>query len=239
VVYLATDEHTVLNPIYKGATTTAINATTGQQIWQLSDYPSTWSVPGSEYVVADGYATFMNGYDNNVYSVGRGPSATTANTAAFGSSIVISGTVMDISAGTKESEQAADFPTGVPCASDASMTQWMAYVYQQQAQPTDFTGVPVQIAVLDSNGNHYPIGTATTDVNGRYTLTWMPTISGNFTVYATFAGTNAYWPSYGEASFYASPAPTIAPTAAPQSNLATTADLMVGIVMVMTIRKKA
>ena len=66
---------------------------------------------------------------------------------------------MDISAGTKQTEQAADFPNGVPCASDASMTAWMGYVYQQQPEPTNFTGVQVQLAVLDSNGNHYPIGT--------------------------------------------------------------------------------
>ena len=43
VVYLATDEHTVTNPIYVGATLTAINATTGQQIWRLSGYPSEWA----------------------------------------------------------------------------------------------------------------------------------------------------------------------------------------------------
>jgi len=54
IVYLATNEHTVPNPIYKGAVTTAINATTGQQIWQLSDYPSEWDIPGSAYVVGDG-----------------------------------------------------------------------------------------------------------------------------------------------------------------------------------------
>ena len=58
--------------------------------------------------------------------------------------------------------------------------------------PTNFTGVKVQIAVLDSNGNHYPVGTATTDASGMYTLSYTPTIAGNFTVFATFAGTNGY-----------------------------------------------
>ena len=95
-----------------------------------------------------------------------------------------------------------------------SMTQWMGYVYQQQAMPTNFTGVQVQLYVLDSNGNHRPIGTATTDTSGMYTLTWTPDISGNYTVYAEFAGTNGYWPSSAETSFYVSaPQATTAPTA--------------------------
>jgi hypothetical protein len=93
----------------------------------------------------------------------------------------------------------------------------MAYIYQQQAQPTNFTGVPVTVSVTDSNGNTYSIGTATTDARGMYTLTYKPTISGSFTATANFAGTNAYWPSSAETSFYmsspaatASPAPVVA-----------------------------
>ena len=82
--------------------------------------------------------------------------------------------------------------------------------------PTNFTGVKVQIAVLDSNGNHYPVGTVTTDASGMYTLSYTPTIAGNFTVFATFAGTNGYWPSSAETSFVATGAhATEAPTATP------------------------
>jgi len=132
----------------------------------------------------------MNGLDNNIYSIGRGPSATTVtapNTGlSLGSSVVIRGSVIDTSAGTKQSTQAADFPNGVPVASDASMKDWMGYVYQQKALPTNFTGVPVTISVLDSNGNYRNIGTATTDATGMYTVSWKPDITGNFTVVATF-----------------------------------------------------
>jgi hypothetical protein len=212
VVYLATDEHTIPDPLYKGATYEAINATTGQQLWQLSGYPSEWASSGSEWATADGYLTCMNGYDANIYCIGRGPSATTANVEPFGTAVVISGTVMDISAGTTQDQQAADFPHGVPVASEASMKDWMGYVYQQQPMPTNFTGVPVTLSVIDSNGNYRPIGTATTDTNGMYGLTWTPDISGNFTVYASFASSNAYWGSSAEARFYASPP---APTASP------------------------
>ncbi len=140
---------------------------------------------------------------------------------------MIRGTVTDVSAGTTQDQQAADFPNGVPVASDASMKDWMGYVYQQKPLPTTFTGVPVTIDVLDSNGNYRNIGSATTDSTGIFSLRWKPDIEGNYTVIATFHGTNGYWPSYSETSFAVDPAaPTPAPTATPQSNLATTTDLM-------------
>jgi len=234
VVYEVTTEHTIETPIFKGALVRAINATTGQQIWTLSDY--TGEFLSDSFAMADGYATFFNGYDNQIYVVGRGPSQTTVGVQPYGSDVVISGTVMDISAGTKQTEQAGDFPNGVPCASDASMSAWMGYVYQQQPEPTNFNGVQVQIAVLDSNGNHYPIGTVTTDASGSYSLTWAPTIPGNFTVYATFDGNNGYWPSYAEGHFYASPsAPTAAPTASPVTGLASTATVELGVVAIIIV----
>jgi hypothetical protein len=231
VLYTLTAAHTVETPIYKGALVRAINATNGKEVWTLSDYGSGWDL-----AIADGYATFFNGYDNQIYSVGRGPSATTVNVQPFGTDVVIRGTVMDISAGTKQTEQAADFPNGVPCASDASMKDWMEYVYQQQPEPTNFTGVQVTISVLDSNGNCYKIGTATTNAWGMYTLTWAPIIPGNYTVYANFAGTNGYWPSSDTTSFYASPpAPTAPPTAAPVTGLASTGTVELGIAAVIIV----
>jgi len=236
VVYLATDEHTIIDPIYKGATSTGINATTGQQIWQLSDYPSEWSTSGSAWVVADGYATFMNGYDNNIYCVGQGPSSTTVQAPQIaitaGTNVVIQGTVMDISAGTTQAEQAADFPHGVPCASDAIMSQWMGYVYQQQPKPTNFVGVTVTLTAIDPNGNYITIGTTNTTNTGLYTLSWTPpNVAGNYLVTATFAGTNSYWGSNAQTGMTVQgPSATAAPTAAPVSGLATASDLTYGIV---------
>ncbi|MEM3378101.1 MAG: PQQ-binding-like beta-propeller repeat protein [Candidatus Bathyarchaeia archaeon] len=227
VVYLATNEHTIPNPIYKGSTYRAINATDGTEIWQLSGYPSEWSTPGSAWAAADGYLTCMNGIDNQIYCIGRGPSATTISAPqaglAFGQPVVLSGTVMDISAGTKQKQQAADFPNGVPCASDAIMKDWMGYVYQQKPLPENFVGVNVTLSVLDSNNNYYVIGTATTDANGFYSLVWTPQIPGKFTVYATFAGTNSYWPSQAETAFTVMepPAATPEPTPAPQEPVGT------------------
>jgi hypothetical protein len=232
-VYTTTTEHTVSSPIYKGALQRAINATTGKEIWTLNDVTSEAGSPAGALetgAIADGFSVTLNGYDNQIYCIGQGPSSTTVTAThaglSFGQPIVISGTVMDVSAGAKQTEQAADFPNGVPCASDASMSQWMSYVYQQQPLPTNFTGVPVNLYVLDSNHNYRLIGTATTDETGFYTLTWTPDISGNYTVYATFAGNAGYWPSLAETSFtVSSPAITPAPTAPPVSGLATMSGL--------------
>ena len=139
IVYTTVTEHTVNTPIYKGGLARAINATDGTEVWTLSSVTEESGGPGTG-AIADGYATFFNGYDNQIYVVGRGPSVTTVETPKttldLGKSVVISGTVMDISAGTKQDQQAADFPNGVPAASDASMKDWMGYVYQQKPHPS-------------------------------------------------------------------------------------------------------
>ena len=241
VVYLATDEHTVTNPIYVGATIAAINATTGQQIWRLSGYPSEWAGTGSAWAVAAGYLTFFNGYDGEIYSVGRGPSATTVTAPqtaiTAGTNVVIQGTVMDTSAGTQQATVKADFPNGVPCASDASMAQWMEYAYDQQPEPTNFTGVTVTLTAIDPNHNFITIGTATTTDTGLYTLTWTPpSISGNYLVTATFAGNNGYYGSSAQTGMTVQgPSATSAPTPSPATGLASTATVELGIAAVIIV----
>jgi hypothetical protein len=153
-----------------------------------------------------------------IYSVGKGPSQTTVTASpkvsTSGNSVQIEGTVTDIAAGTKQSEQAARFPTGVPAVSDASMKSWMEYVYMQKPRPTDATGVQVTISVVDANGNYRDIGTTTTN-DGFFSLNWKPDIEGAYTVYASFTGSESYWPSHAITSFNVDPAaPTVAPTEA-------------------------
>ena len=132
----------------------------------------------------------------------------------LGKSLVISGTVTDISAGTKQNEQAARFPNGVPAVSDESMSAWMEYVYMQKPRPTDATGVPVTLSVVDANGNYREIGTTTTN-DGFFTFNWKPDIQGQYSVYASFPGSESYWPSHAITSFAVDPAaPTPLPTEA-------------------------
>jgi hypothetical protein len=231
-VELFNSEHSPIEPPEQGEMIRCLNVTTGQQLWALSAWPVSTSFYTDFGAVADGYLTFFNEYDGQMYSVGRGPSATTVSApdvaASFGTPIVIKGTVTDVSAGTQQATVKADFPNGVPVASDASMSDWMSHVYQQAPFPTNFNGVPVTISVIDSNGNNRIIGTTNTTSAGTYSFTWTPDIPGNYMVIASFAGTNGYWGSSSENAFVVSAtAPTATPT--PASNLATMSALTIGI----------
>ena len=100
----------------------------------------------------------------------------------------------------------------------------MGYVYQQKPLPTNFTGVPVSIVAIDPNGNSITLGTATTDPNGLFHYTWTtPNVPGDYTVYATFAGTNGYWPSNAVTAMTVAEAPQA--TAAPTPTTASMSDL--------------
>ena len=119
------------------------------------------------------------------------------------------------------------------------MQDWMAYIHQQQPKPDNFTGVNVDILLIDSNGNYRPLGTATTDNKGQYSLTWTPDIPGDYKVYATFSGTKGYWPSNAETTFNmvaaaptASPAPIIAQSIADQYFLPMSAAIIVAIIVI-------
>ncbi len=197
-----------------------LNVTTGETIWDLAG----WAYPMT-FATADGVLIYWNNYDAQIYAIGKGPTALNveAPKAAIelGKSLVISGTVTDISAGTKQKEQAARFPNGVAAVSEDSQTQWMAYVYMQKGKPSNTTGVPVSIDVIDSNGNYRNIGTTTSDASGAFSYQWTPDIEGKYTVVATFAGSESYWPSTSETSFAVDPAaPTTAPTQAPAQSAA-------------------
>jgi hypothetical protein len=107
------------------------------------------------------------------------------------------------------------------------MSDWMRYVYMQGPRPTDATGVPITISVVDANGNYRDIGTTTSDADGFFSFNWMPDIDGKYTVYASFGGSEGYWPSHAVTAFAVDPAAaTPAPTEGIQTGLATTADLM-------------
>jgi outer membrane protein assembly factor BamB len=228
-VYVYSQQHGngAQSPYYKGEMIWVLNATTGKQIWSITFQGPNSGGPGyPEGSVADGEYVNQNMYDNQIYAFGQGPSQTTVTAPNVGvttaTPITISGTVIDISAGTTQNEQAARFPNGVPVISDANQSAWMEYVYMQKPQPAHAIGVPVSIDVIDSNHNYRNIGTATSDSSGTFALSWTPDILGDYTVIATFAGSESYWKSSAETHFYASEAVTPAPTTEPVKS---TADL--------------
>ena len=77
----------------------------------------------------------------------------------------------------------------------------------------------VSLNVIDANGNYRNIGTTTSDSMGAYSFSWIPDISGKYSVFATFAGSKAYYGSAAESAFVVDAAPeaTAAPTATPTS----------------------
>ncbi|MCL1977470.1 MAG: hypothetical protein FWG55_05145, partial [Candidatus Bathyarchaeota archaeon] len=87
------------------------------------------------------------------------------------------------------------FPNGVPAVSDASMSEWMLYVYKQFEQPMDITGLPIQIVAIDPSGEYITIGTTTSDASGRYSLEFTPTTTGKYIIYAFFSGSDSYYGS--------------------------------------------
>ncbi len=227
-VFLATTEHSPDSPYYKGAEVRVVNATTGEEVWTLTGWGT--GMDANYDIAADGYYAYFNGYDSKVYVIGKGASETSVNiqnnVLSKGSSVLIEGTVLDIASGTTQDEQIARFPNGVAAVSDGSQKAWMEYVYMQKPRPTNTTGVPIELSVVDANGNYRTIGAVTSDADGYFSYNWMPDIEGKYTVYASFGGSESYWPSHAVASFAVDPAGTPAPTQQMQAGLATTSDLM-------------
>ena len=97
----------------------------------------------------------------------------------------------------------------------------------------------MSLACLTQTTTTGQIGTAVTDASGFYSLSWTPDITGKYTVYASFQGSQSYWPASTETAFtVAPPAPTQAPTASPIANLVNTSELTMYIaaaIIVMVI----
>ena len=229
-IYFANLEHSANQPLPRGGPFVCLNATTGEVIFRANGLfrQTVW---GGRAIIGDSIIATMDTYDQRVYAIGKGPSAVTveAPMAAItqGSSIVIRGSVTDVSPGTNSDELTLRFPNGVPAVSDASMSDWMLYVYKQFPRPTDATGVDVTLNVVDSNGNFREIGKTTADSSGFFSYQWTPDIEGKYTVIASFAGSNSYYGSFAETAFAVDPAAaTPAPTATPQTDIATTGTLM-------------
>jgi outer membrane protein assembly factor BamB len=207
-LYCRYSEHSANQPLPRGSQYICLNATTGEVIWKLNIRGTDW---GGHAIIGDSVIAQMNTYDQQVTAIGKGPSAITVSagpkTSVLGDSVVIEGTVTDVSPGTKQTEITLRFPTGVPAVSDDSMNEWMKYVYAQFPRPTDITGVKVTLSVLDANDNYREIGTTTADSDGFYSLHWTPDIEGKYTVYASFDGSKSYYPSHATTAFAVDPAP--------------------------------
>lgn len=199
-------EGVMYSPPLHPARRVVLDCNTGELVWDILSYSAR---AGS--IIADGCLQEWDSYDCKLYTFGKGPTQTTVTApdtaVTLGSSITIRGTVMDISAGAQQDGVAELFPSGLPAVSDESMTGWMEYVYKQQTKPADTTGVQVKLTATDADGNSVDIGTATSDANGFFSFNWKPDSAGKYTVYATFEGSESYWPSHSVTAFTIDEAP--------------------------------
>jgi len=231
-VYLYSTEHSPTKPLWRGSMLRAIDAENGTELWTIEH----WS--RGSIAIADGYLVSANVYDNRVYCFGKGPSETTVTASpkvtALASSVLIEGMVTDQSAGAKKQVQ-DDLFSVVPAMSDESMTQWMEYIYMQRPMPQDAKGVEVKLETLDPNGNFHEIGRVTSDASGMFKLMWTPELEGEYTIIATFEGSESYWRSYAETAIGVTEAPSPAQPIEPEEPTAPLISTEVAIIAAVAV----
>jgi len=227
-VYAFNNEHSPNYPLYKNERMHCLDAYTGKEIWTVMSWSGqSGGVGSSTAVLAEGMLVYYNYYDNQVYCVGKGPSAVTVEApltaVAKGQSITIRGTVTDQSPGAKSIVKVGRLSL-VPAVSDESMGAWMEYLYMQKPKPSNATGVPVELTAVAPDGSVINIGTATSDANGIYAYVWAPPNEGVYKIVATFKGSESYWGATAEtavgvvAAPAASPSPSTSPTVSPSTS---------------------
>jgi outer membrane protein assembly factor BamB len=217
-IYTGHYEHSPIDPRPRGAPFLCLNATTGDVIWRADGLfrQTRW---GGRAIIGDSIMATMDTYDQRVYAVGKGPSATEVliqnDVITDGSYALVKGTVMDVSPGTEDYSLRARFPNGVPAIRDENMSDWMLYVYKQFPIPADVEGVEVKLETLDPNGNFYEIGRTTSDASGMYSYAFVPEVPGLYTIIATFEGSGSYYGSQAKTALYVEEAPAASPTPTP------------------------
>ena len=217
-MYLGQSEHSPVDPKPRGGPFVCVDVETGDEVFRANGLfrQNDW---GGLAVIGDSIIATMDTYDNRIYAIGKGPSATTVTVSPKvtmqGSSVLIEGSVTDISAGTLDYDLAARFPNGVPAVSDDNMSEWMLHVYKQFPVPADVEGVKVFLAIEDPNGDGYQTY-VTTDRTGAFSHMWAPAITGEYKVTAIFEGSKSYYASYVETAFGVTEAPSPAGSIEPE-----------------------
>jgi outer membrane protein assembly factor BamB len=216
IVFAPNSEHSPTF-IYRGQQLHAIDASTGNKVWSILGAYTPTAIAYGTLLASDSY----NGY---TYAFGKGSTEITVSASSKvvtkGSSILLEGTVLDASSAQK----------GTAAVSDDSQTAWMEYLHMQQPKPTNATGVRVHLTAKDPNGNSQDIGIVTSDMSGIFKKMWTPPVEGEYTIMATFEGSESYYASYAEtvigvdvAASAAAPTQTPAQTTTPTTTVAPTA----------------
>jgi len=205
-----------------------INETTGKFLWTLP-------IGIQPSAIADGYLLGTDEENGLQYCIGKGETETTvtasSKVSALGTSVLLEGTIMDMSPGKPNT----------PAVADEDMSEWMDYLYGQNAtllnNPPKPRGVSVSLMAIDPNGNTVDIGVVTSDSNGLFKKMWTPEIEGEYTVYAIFSGSDSYWRSYATTALGVTSAPPATATPEPvQAAPDTTLTIIVtGIAIILAV----
>jgi hypothetical protein len=231
-VFASNSEHSAQNPYYRGTKMFAIDSETGDEVWSIG---GSWAGKS----IADNKLLVQCESTGELYCFSRGPTETKVSikndVIQEGSTVLITGSVIDISPGTRSNELDERFPNGVPAVSEDSMSDWMEYLYLKRPMPMMTAGVPVTLSTLDPNGNYYEIGSVTTDTEG-FRLAWTPEVPGMYQIIVSYDGSTSYWPSHTSTSLLVEQAPPATPPPEPTPAPATDATLMgLGVAAVVAI----
>jgi len=212
-IFIGASEHSPDSSPFRGFRLHAINADTGEPVWNISGY---FLNP----VVADGYLVTYNAYDNRIYCFGKGKTSVTLEAPLTavpkGSSIVIRGRVTDESPAVK----------GTPCVADESISSWMEYLVMQKPMPQNVKGVTVELYAIAEDGTTISLGSATTDPlnGGVFSYVWTPPKEGRYIITAVFGGSKSYWDSYASTAVGVTAAPPESATAEQAESLQSTTE---------------
>lgn len=164
----------------------AIDEVTGEYLWKLP-------IAAEPKAIADGYLVASDGENGMLYCIGKGQTVTTIETTKtavpLGTSVTLLGSVTDQSTGAPNT----------PAISEEGMSEWMDYLYGQNATlintPPTPEGVQVKLEAIDPNGNYQYVGTTTSNSEGNYGFSYVPEIPGLYTIRATFEGSASYYGS--------------------------------------------
>jgi hypothetical protein len=167
---------------YRGESLIGVDAEDGEMLWR-------YLAPARPRSLAEGVLTAIDSANGMTYGFTKGPTTTTVSASEAiivdGGSLLLTGSVLDQSAAQM----------GTPAISDADMDDWMNYMHAGQPFPEEARGVEVTLDTIDPNGNFVSIGTVTSDVSGNYKKLWQPEHPGEYTIIATFEGSDSYYSS--------------------------------------------
>jgi len=236
-VYFSTGVWHPMKSYQRGDRLYAIDAKTGDCVWNYEGFYWPMVMTGNGYVVAH------NEYDQCIYCFNKGPSKTTVSASPTvlteGSSVMIEGTVTDQTPISKDT----------PAIADKWMTQWMEYLHQQQPKPEEATGVPVLLFAMASDGSTIDLGSVTSDIMGHFKYLWTPPDEDTYSIFAVFPGSDSYWTSAAETALGVTAAPAAPSEPEPEEAPAYTAidlaiiaavavAIIIGIINLWALRKK-